>query len=94
MDKVAILDCGGQYTKVIDRRVRKLNETLTNGLYDPSSRGDLVQARCGSEIFGDDVVDHQCRVERAHRGSVANHQVVAVGEVEGTGQLHLQQCRR
>ncbi|HTV23590.1 MAG TPA: GMP synthase (glutamine-hydrolyzing), partial [Polyangiaceae bacterium] len=24
MDKVAILDCGGQYTKVIDRKVREL----------------------------------------------------------------------
>ena len=24
MEKLAILDCGGQYTKVIDRRVREL----------------------------------------------------------------------
>lgn len=29
LDKVAILDCGAQYTKVIDRRVRELNVSTT-----------------------------------------------------------------
>jgi GMP synthase (glutamine-hydrolysing) len=38
MDKVAILDCGGQYTKVIDRRVREL------GLYTQIFSGTISPA--------------------------------------------------
>src|SRR4051812_21332038 len=38
MDKVAILDCGGQYTKVIDRRVREL------GVYSEILPGTVAPA--------------------------------------------------
>jgi GMP synthase (glutamine-hydrolysing) len=42
MDKVAILDCGGQYTKVIDRKVRELG-VYTEILPGTVAPGDLAR---------------------------------------------------
>lgn len=42
MEKLAILDCGGQYTKVIDRKVRELGvytDIFPMGVDRRSSRG-------------------------------------------------------
>ena len=54
MEKLAILDCGGQYTKVIDRKVRELgvySDIFPMGVSADKLRGYDAMILSGGALF-------------------------------------------